>query len=143
MTAEVNSAAAACPVQHHKPKESSKPKDSKGDDVSQACGFGAEMMRVASHAGGWSVDASRFDPRLSTSRVVSSIPKSAVTDAPAHQRGSSEEKWEYPSEDMYYKAMKRKGWDPDATQMQTIVAIHNSVNEQSWQEVLKWESFHP
>jgi cytochrome c heme-lyase len=39
--------------------------------------------------------------------------------------------------------MKRKGWDPEAEQMKTIVAIHNTVNEQSWTEVLRWESFHP
>lgn len=143
MTAEVNSAAAAvgCPVHHEggkseaKGTQTAKPKGGEG-----SCGFGAEMMRVASHAGGWSVSASDFDPRLSKDRVVSSIPRSDLT--PAHQSGAGD-KWEYPSEDMYFKAMKRKGWDPAAAQMKTIVAIHNTVNEQSWHEVLKWESFHP
>ncbi|KAG7396088.1 putative ATP-dependent RNA helicase ddx49 [Phytophthora boehmeriae] len=131
MTADVNTAAAAgCP--HHK--------SSAACPVDQDSGLNAEMMKAAANPAGWSVSGSSHNPRLSKDRVVSSIPKSDFT--PEHQTGT-QDKWEYPSEDMYFKAMKRKGWAPDAQQMKTIVAIHNTVNEQSWQEVLKWESFHP
>ena len=45
----------------------------------------------------------------------------------------------YPSEQQYFNAMRRKGWGPQETDMHAVVAIHNSVNEQSWREVLKWE----
>lgn len=31
------------------------------------------------------------------------------------------------------------GWKPKEEQMSTIVAIHNSVNERCWQQVLAWE----
>ncbi|KAG6952687.1 hypothetical protein JG688_00013171 [Phytophthora aleatoria] len=159
MTAEVNSAAAACPHPPHKTpaKTQGCPVDhSKTDAVkAQGCpvdhtkssgndadiGLSAEMMRAANHAAGFTVHGSGAAPiNLSKDRVVSSIPKSDFT--PEHQTGA-EDKWEYPSEDMYFKAMKRKGWAPEAQQMKTIVAIHNTVNEQSWREVLKWESFHP
>ncbi|KAE9048040.1 hypothetical protein PR003_g806 [Phytophthora rubi] len=151
MTAEVNSAAAACPHPHHKtpaaaspaptaaqgcPVDHSKTSDAALCPVDGDAGLSAEMMRVANHAAGFTVNGSA---RLSKARAVSSIPKSDFT--PEHQTGT-EDKWEYPSEEMYFKAMKRKGWDPKAQQMKTIVAIHNTVNEQSWQEVLKWESFH-
>lgn len=142
MTADVNAAAAAgCP--HHadakvKPSAASK----KADGKPESCGFNSQMMAAAQHAGGWSVstDSATIESRLSKARVVSSIPKSDYT--PAHQQEAGG-KWEYPSEEMYFKAMKRKGWDPEADQMKTIVAIHNTVNEQSWHEVMKWEAHHP
>ncbi|TDH67458.1 hypothetical protein CCR75_005964 [Bremia lactucae] len=146
MTADVNSAAAACP--HLPQKTSTKahgcPVDQANTEASSEhseitrFGLNAELLRVANHAAGFAVHGSEGS-HLSKSRVVSSIPKGEVT--PEHQTGS-EEKWEYPSEDMYFKAMHRKGWAPEAQQMKTIVAIHNAVNEQSWREVLKWESFH-
>ncbi|GMF64978.1 unnamed protein product [Phytophthora lilii] len=134
MTADVNAAAAACP---HPPKAGGCPVDHSSKAACPAdSGLNAELMRAAGHAAGVTVNGAR----LSTARAVSPIPKGDFT--PAHQSGT-EDKWEYPSEDMYFKAMKRKGWAPDAQQMKTIVAIHNTVNEQSWREVLKWESFHP
>ncbi|KAG7391932.1 putative ATP-dependent RNA helicase ddx49 [Phytophthora pseudosyringae] len=157
MTADVNAAAAACPHPPHKApgKAQGCPVDHSKTDASetQGCpvdhtasaadaGLNAELMRVATHAAGFTVHGSSApspDRRLSSARAVSSIPKGDLT--PTHQTGT-EDKWEYPSEDMYFKAMKRKGWAPKAQQMKTIVAIHNTVNEQSWHEVLKWESFH-
>nr|XP_053656707.1 holocytochrome c-type synthase-like [Cherax quadricarinatus] len=68
---------------------------------------------------------------------VSSIPKS----------GSENENWVYPSPQMFWNAMLRKGWrwnDDDLTQqdMENIIRIHNVNNELAWQEVLKWESLH-
>ncbi|KAF1323441.1 Cytochrome c1 heme lyase, partial [Globisporangium splendens] len=148
MTAEVNSAAAAAGCPHHQPHASSsnaanaKTTSGATDKDDTACGFSSQMMAAAQHAGGWRVatDSAAVEAHLSQERVVSSIPKSDFT--PAHQSGERNH-WEYPSEAMYFNAMKRKGWDPEAEQMKTIVAIHNTVNEQSWAEVLRWESFHP
>jgi cytochrome c heme-lyase len=52
-------------------------------------------------------------------------------------------KWEYPSPQMFYNAMKRKGWEPQEDDMHTIVSIHNAVNETAWEEVMEWErQFH-
>mmetsp|Transcript_19009 Transcript_19009/g.53221 ORF Transcript_19009/g.53221 Transcript_19009/m.53221 type:complete len:378 (+) Transcript_19009:12-1145(+) len=50
--------------------------------------------------------------------------------------------WVYPSEEMFFNAMKRKGWNPQAPDMPMVVAIHNSVNERAWSEVMAWESRH-
>ena len=35
-----------------------------------------------------------------------------------------------------------QGWDPNADDMAAVVAIHNSVNERAWQEVMVWERLH-
>lgn len=47
--------------------------------------------------------------------------------------------WIYPSERMFFDAMKRKGHDPRAADMRTVVPIHNAVNERAWAEIKGWE----
>ena len=87
--------------------------------------------------------------QLSQQRTLSGIPKGEYT--PAHQSipgesntadGSSKStKWIYPSEQQYFNAMKRKGYNPKEQEVSSILAIHNVVNERSWSEILKWEAF--
>ncbi|XP_038049519.1 cytochrome c-type heme lyase-like [Patiria miniata] len=74
---------------------------------------------------------------LSTDRQVSNIPKG----------NKDGEHWVYPSEQMFWNAMLRKGWrwqpdDISQGDMHNIIKIHNANNEQAWQEVLKWEALH-
>lgn len=74
---------------------------------------------------------------LSTDRITSNIPK--VSD--------KEEKWVYPSPQMFWNAMLRKGWrwkddDLKPADMENIVRMHNINNELAWFEVLKWEALH-
>ncbi|KAK2467054.1 hypothetical protein APHAL10511_001312 [Amanita phalloides] len=77
----------------------------------------------------WSAGAPSSQPaQLSADRQVSSIPM------------LSEGKWVYPSEAQFFAAMARKNHNPEATDMKTIVPIHNAVNERAWAEVLKWEA---
>ena len=57
---------------------------------------------------------------------------------PGHQPGDTVV-WQYPSEQMFYNAMKRKGWDAQEEDMPAIVAIHNGVNERAWHQVCKYE----
>ncbi|XP_060629937.2 holocytochrome c-type synthase [Anolis sagrei] len=73
---------------------------------------------------------------LSTVREESSIPRAA-----------SEQKWVYPSEQMFWNAMLKKGWrwkkdDIKPEDMTNIIKIHNQNNEQAWKEILKWEALH-
>lgn len=44
---------------------------------------------------------------------------------------------------MFYNAMKRKGFEPQEEEMRTVVAIHNTVNERTWREILTWEKEYP
>ena len=40
---------------------------------------------------------------------------------------------------MFFDAMKRKNYNPRATDMSAIVPIHNAVNEKAWAEIKDWE----
>lgn len=52
---------------------------------------------------------------------------------------SPEGNWIYPSEKMFYDAIRRKGYSSQVEDMKTIVPIHNAVNERAWKEIKKWE----
>eukprot|EP00937_MAST-01D_sp_MAST-1D-sp2_P007857 g7857.t1 len=73
---------------------------------------------------------------ISTERVRSTIPK-----------GNTEgQTWTYPSPQMFYNALRRKGKGEDAeeAQMDMVVAIHNNMNERAWRRVAEWENaLHP
>ncbi|EDV22318.1 uncharacterized protein TRIADDRAFT_28549 [Trichoplax adhaerens] len=74
---------------------------------------------------------------LSTDREISSIPKAS----------DKEEKWVYPSPQMFWNAMLRKGWKWEDDQiknndMDWIIRMHNTNNETVWREILKWETLH-
>jgi cytochrome c heme-lyase len=89
--------------------------------------------------------------RLATDREVSTIPR-ALPDLPStpaarpanSERDTGSDKktgnWIYPSEQMFFNAMRRKSFDPRETDMQTIVPIHNAVNERAWYEIKQWEA---
>ncbi len=93
---------------------------------------------------------------LSTERVVSSIPRSRSSAAPGAspydapsacpvKHDSSQpseeqtERWEYPSPQQFYNALVRKGWETPEEHVETMVLVHNFLNEQAWLEVLEWE----
>ena len=91
---------------------------------------------------------------LGKDREISTIPRAqqifddaqaASTHSPAnHEQESGADgisgNWIYPSEEMFFQAMKRKNFDPNAEDMKSIVPIHNAVNEQAWVEIKKWET---
>lgn len=67
---------------------------------------------------------------LPQERVQSTIPK-----------GGTEGTWLYPSEQMFFNALKRKGKGDDVHEadVPTIVAIHNNMNERAWAQVEHYE----
>lgn len=67
---------------------------------------------------------------LPTSRTTSSIP-----------RGDVEGNWEYPSPQQMYNAMLRKGYDDTPEDaVESMVAVHNFLNEGAWTEIEGWEA---
>jgi cytochrome c heme-lyase len=94
---------------------------------------------------------------LSSDREVSSIPRALPTNHDRHTLNAAEAaaipansesdtghdrtsgNWIYPSQHMFFEAMKRKGHTPTAADMQTIVPIHNAVNERAWSAIQRWE----
>lgn len=70
---------------------------------------------------------------LSTERVVSHIPKGG---------SAAGDTWTYPSPQMFYNALARKGKgvaDVDEAELDTVVAVHNNMNERAWNLVVNWE----
>nr|DBA44762.1 TPA_exp: holocytochrome c synthase [Anthoceros agrestis] len=67
---------------------------------------------------------------LSTYRQKSSIPK-----------GGTEETWMYPSPQMFFNSLVRKGKADDVSErdMEAVVTTHNAVNESTWNRLLQWE----
>ncbi|PSC71026.1 cytochrome c heme lyase [Micractinium conductrix] len=70
---------------------------------------------------------------LSTDRQASNIPK-----------GGTESTWVYPSPQMFFNALRRKGKGDDVSEedMEAVVFNHNTMNELTWREVARWESLH-
>lgn len=70
---------------------------------------------------------------LSTERTISTIPRGEAGD-----QGF----WEYPSPQQMLNAMLRKGKgqgiDEDA--VESMVDVHNFLNEGAWQQILEWEN---
>lgn len=66
---------------------------------------------------------------LPTEREPSTIPK-----------GDGQGNWEYPSPQQMYNALLRKGYtDTDATAVESMVSVHNFLNEGAWAEIVEWE----
>ncbi|KAF2833400.1 cytochrome c and c1 heme-lyase [Ophiobolus disseminans] len=90
--------------------------------------------------------------RLATDREVSTIPRALTQQShpTPHTRPANSERdtgadkttgnWIYPSEQMFFDAMRRKSYDPQTSDMKTIVPIHNAVNERAWHEIKQWEA---
>lgn len=85
---------------------------------------------------------------LGVEREISTIPRaSPVNNGEGANPANSEKEsgvsesgnWIYPSEKMFFEAMKRKGHAGEAADMKTIVPIHNAVNERAWKEIKEWE----
>uniref|UniRef100_A0A7S3QEP1 Holocytochrome c-type synthase n=1 Tax=Chaetoceros debilis TaxID=122233 RepID=A0A7S3QEP1_9STRA len=69
--------------------------------------------------------------KLDTIRVKSKIPKG----------GSDEDTWTYPSPQMFYNSLARKNklGDTEESDIESVVAIHNNMNEKTWSKVVEWE----
>ena len=66
---------------------------------------------------------------LPTEREPSTIP-----------RGTGDGTWEYPSPQQMYNALLRKGYDDtDITAVESMVSVHNFLNEGAWEEIVGWE----
>lgn len=79
---------------------------------------------------------------LSTERTASTIPRPKAPDDDPYPSSEHNGRtvWDYPSPQQFYNALVRKGWETPEESIDMVVDIHNFINEQAWQEVMKWES---
>ncbi|KAI1110416.1 cytochrome c/c1 heme-lyase [Nemania sp. NC0429] len=55
-------------------------------------------------------------------------------------KGDGQGNWEYPSPQQMYNALLRKGYtDTDVTAVESMVGVHNFLNEGAWAEIMEWE----
>lgn len=104
-----------CPVQHQEYNVYSQPIDPKNN-----------MPAVANQ-----LPAPVQSKSLPTERVQSTIGKG----------GTENSTWTYPSPQMFYNALARKGklGNTDETDIVSVVALHNNMNEKTWKSVCEWE----
>ncbi|KAF8498513.1 cytochrome c and c1 heme-lyase [Russula emetica] len=86
-----------------------------------------------------------LDPRNHLPVLTQDRSPSQTTDLPTDRTASSIPRdgtgnWEYPSPQQFYNALVRKGWETPENEIETIVQIHNFLNEKAWEEVQKWEA---
>ena len=75
--------------------------------------------------------ASNQTVHLPTERELSSIPRG---------ESDGDGNWVYPSPQQMYNAMLRKGYtDTDETAVESMVSVHNFLNEGAWAEIVEWE----
>ncbi|KAJ7180961.1 cytochrome c/c1 heme-lyase [Mycena filopes] len=121
--------AAGCPIDH-KPSAAACPVPHEAPQKLAQCPIDHESVNSLNQMPNMSQAP---DPSqalaLPTSRVESSIPRDPAT------------KWEYPSPQQFYNALARKGRETpeELEHVETMVEIHNWLNEAAWQEVVKWE----
>lgn len=131
----------ACPVDHTAAQPPSK---------SWTQTIGSYLWSSPSTAESCPVDHKAPKSGLDTDRVVSTIPRIASNAVQEHGASANAEvdtgadagtgNWVYPSEKMFFDAMKRKGYDARETDMKTVVPIHNAVNEKAWEHIKQWEA---
>ncbi|KAI1796594.1 cytochrome c and c1 heme-lyase [Ganoderma leucocontextum] len=122
------SAPAKCPISHNKPAAAS----------SSPSSSGPAQCPISHDAGG--VNPLNQMPALSqlpAEQQLSALPTERETSNIPRDEGGT--KWEYPSPQQFYNALVRKGWETPEEHVETMVQIHNWLNEQAWEEILKWE----
>ena len=109
-----------CPVEHNTPAA----------PAPAQCPIGHEGAEVNPHNQMPTLSqapAQNQSIHLPTERTESTIPR------------DENARWEYPSPQQFYNALVRKGWETPEEHVETMVQIHNFLNERAWDEVVKWE----
>ncbi|ODV81606.1 holocytochrome-c synthase [Suhomyces tanzawaensis NRRL Y-17324] len=129
-----------CPIDHTPKPASGCPIDhtsiSKSDASASQCPVDHEVLNPMNNMPHLSSEKAPGQKiTLSTERTISSIP-----------RGESEDQglWEYPSPQQMLNAMLRKGKGDGIPEdaVESMVDVHNFLNEGAWVQILDWESEH-
>lgn len=131
-----SSAPASCPVDHSLANSA----------LSSSSAANCPVDHASSSKSACPVQPSEtLDPRNHLPTLTQERSPSQTTDLPTERTASSIPRdgtgtWEYPSPQQFYNALVRKGWETPENQIETIVQIHNFLNEKAWEEVQKWET---
>ena len=130
-------APAKCPISHDKPATSSSSAAPAQCPISHEQSSKPAQCPTKHESGG--INPLNQMPTLSqmpAEQQLAALPVERETSTIPRDDGS---RWEYPSPQQFYNALVRKGWETPEEHVETMVQIHNFLNEQAWQEILKWE----
>src|ERR1700759_4831414 len=120
----VSTGAGACPIKHEAPASSAPAKCPVHDASAQPakCPINHESIDPRNQMPSTISQAPSPHQNvvLPTGREESSIPRDTSA------------KWDYPSPQQFYNALVRKGWETPEEHIETMVHIHNFLNEQAW-----------
>ncbi|KAJ8126076.1 hypothetical protein O1611_g7561 [Lasiodiplodia mahajangana] len=130
------SPASACPVKH----------DAFDGTISSACPV-PHASRIAAADTEPQSTLSKLNPLnymfrdLSQSRAPNQTHALPLEREPSTiPKGDGDGNWEYPSPQQMYNALLRKGYtDTDVTAVESMVSVHNFLNEGAWGEIMEWE----
>ena len=127
---DTSQSASACPVSR---------KTADPDSGASACPVSSSSSRKVYNVYNQVIDTTNNMPastnqqgNLDKNRVSSSIPKG----------GTDASTWQYPSAQMFWNALVRKGKTEGAAEedISDVIAVHNNMNETTWNQVSKWKS---
>ena len=137
--AQASLSAASCPVDHGVPSSfPSSPPSSSSSRSSSAAPVQCPVQQQRT-------EAQTLDPRNHLPVLTQERAPSQTADLPTERTASSIPRdaagnWEYPSPQQFYNALVRKGFETPENEVETMVQIHNFLNERAWDEVRKWET---
>ncbi|KAM4721124.1 holocytochrome c-type synthase [Rhinophrynus dorsalis] len=154
-TQEAASPPSECPMHQRKMEGCPMKREPTPNTESQGCAGPAHQERAYEyvHCPMKSREKDDIDPRNmmpppnQTPAPDQPFPLSLTREESTIPRADCDKKWVYPSPQMFWNAMLRKGWrwkedDLKPEDMENIIKIHNRNNEQAWSEILKWEALH-
>lgn len=153
MASEADNDAPACPVDHKARaawlQQSNPSRQDEGSSAQVTVAESCDSSKMAQQPSSALASPSLTSLGLNPTREVSTIPRANEELWPDKSRIANSEQetgadkssgnWIYPSEQMFFNAMRRKNYDPKAEDMRSIVPIHNAVNERAWKEIKGWE----
>ncbi|KAI0289605.1 cytochrome c and c1 heme-lyase [Russula brevipes] len=139
---QASSAPASCPVDHASLANRAQSSSSAASCPVDHASFPRSPSTAPAQC---PVQSDTLDPRNHLPVLTQERASSQTIDLPIERTESSiprdnAGKWEYPSPQQFYNALVRKGWETPENEIETMVQIHNFLNEKAWEEVQKWEA---
>ena len=129
---------AACPIKHNAAPDAAAPAKCPIDHTAKSTPADAPAQCPIDHSGS-SLDPRNQMPTLSQAPAAHQSIALPVAREESTIPRDDEGRWEYPSPQQFYNALVRKGWETPEEHVEVMVQIHNFLNEQAWQEIVKWE----
>jgi len=124
----------------------------KGADTSNSADSCPVQTKKYQNPKVYNVYSQEIDPKNMMPTTANQLPAPdqkvdlpVVRESSSIPKGGTETTWQYPSPQMFWNALVRKGKTEGVSEQDVVnvVRIHNNMNENTWLKVLQWEQLHP